>query len=597
MDDSLARVRSATDIVQLISRTVALKRVGRKYLGLCPFHAEKTPSFNVDPEKGYFHCFGCKASGSAFDFVMKRDNLDFREALELLAREARIELPRSGQSKEQASQRQQLLDAQSAASKFFRKLFLTDSRGKPAREYMTKRGFTDATLDQFRVGFAPESWDAFLSSPEAKPFDPSLLQQAGLLKKRENADGFYDTFRDRVMFPIRDETGKTVAFGGRILPGSDNPAKYLNSPETPVFSKSRTAFGIDLARPKIVETRVVAVVEGYTDVMMAHQFGVSNVVSVLGTALTEHHVSLLKRFADKIVLLFDADAAGSGAADRSLELYLAQPIEIGVATLPEGKDPDEVLLEQGAPAFEAIIKSATPALDYVWNRLNRQYVEHENDLTGQQKALEELIGRLASARQSGVVDPLRWTAFLARVSKFTRVPTEDLMQRVARQRRTAKPVFRSAEAKPQGASMSADRPTDVPIDIPVTVPDAAIKAYRWVIGAILLEPSRWTDVQQSVSLSDFGHPTYHRLAEVLWDAYRNEGAISLVEVLDLLNDELKPLAVESATEVEHRDVSRLIADAITYLSSHRQQDVGRNQTDAEPDLLQLMKRKPDLRRH
>jgi DNA primase len=368
VSDAKQLVLAATDIVQLIGRTVGLRKRGKDYVGLCPFHQEKSPSFAVNPEKQVFYCYGCKKGGNAIQFVMDRDRVEFRDALKILADEARIELPSFG-NKEKHGERLQLLDAQLAAQKVFRRLLLLDSRGKPAREYLRKRGFTDATLDAFAVGYAADAWDVLATAPEMKNFAPPMLAGAGLLKAREQGNGFYDTFRDRVMFPIRDETGKTIAFGGRVLPGSDNPAKYLNSPETPLFSKSRCAYGIDQARQRIVETRTAVIVEGYTDVLMAHQYDVKNVVSVLGTALTEQHVSLLRRFADRIVLLFDADTAGAGAADRSLELFLTQPIEIAIATLPEGRDPDEVLLEQGKPGFEGVIARATPALEYLWARL------------------------------------------------------------------------------------------------------------------------------------------------------------------------------------------------------------------------------------
>ena len=200
-----------------------------------------------------------------------------------------------------------------------------------------------------------------------------MLAAAGLVKTRDSGNGFYDTFRNRLMFPIRDENGRVIAFGGRVMPGSEDPAKYLNSPETPLFSKSRCVFGLDLARQKIVETRTVAVVEGYTDVVMAHQYGATNVVSPLGTAMTEQHVQILRRFADRIVLLFDADTAGDTAVNRAVELFLTQPVEIAIASMPEGVDPDEFLLAHGLAAFEKVLTDAADALTYKWKQLVRQF--------------------------------------------------------------------------------------------------------------------------------------------------------------------------------------------------------------------------------
>ena len=235
-----------------------------------------------------------------------------------------------------------------------------------------------------------------------KKFGPALLHRAGLVKQRdpEKGDGYYDTFRNRLMFPIRDEAGRVIAFGGRVMPGSDDKAKYLNSPETPLFHKSRCIYGIDLARQKIVETRTVAVVEGYTDVMMAHQFGCANVVSVLGTALTADHVSILKRYADKIVLVFDPDEAGDVAVNRALELFLSAEVEVAVATIPNDRDPDEYLLAEGAAAWDRLISAATDALAFKWKQLAKRYAGSD-DITGRQKAVREYLDLIASARGSG----------------------------------------------------------------------------------------------------------------------------------------------------------------------------------------------------
>ena len=396
-EDSKARILAATDIVQLIGQSVALKRRGKDYVGLCPFHQEKTPSFKVDPGRQYFYCFGCKAGGGAIDFVMKRDRVDFLDALRLLAERAGIEMPRyggsGGASREKISERQQLLEACSSACALFEKLLSHPEQGKAARNYLESRGFDAESIRRFQIGFAPESWDTILRSPIARKFPAGLLQQAGLIKSRDNASGYYDTFRNRVMFPIRDVEGRVIAFGGRTMPGSEDPApseaqvaKYLNSPETPLFSKSNCVFGLDLARQRIVETRTVAVVEGYTDVVMAHQFGVSNVVSILGTAMTEQHVRLLRRFADRIVLLFDADEAGETAVNRAVELFMTQPVDFAVASMPDGTDPDEFLMERGAEAFTKLINEAPSVLVFLVKQFKRRWLAGEGNIPEQRSS-------------------------------------------------------------------------------------------------------------------------------------------------------------------------------------------------------------------
>jgi len=369
--DNKAQVLAATDIVELVGQTVSLKRRGKDFVGLCPFHQEKSPSFSVSPAKQMFYCYGCKEGGNAIDFVIKRDRIEFIEALRVLADRAGIELARFAGKQEDKGLRQLLLDAQSAAGSLFEKWLNDAVTGKAARDYLTSRGFNAESIQRFQIGFAPQAWDSLLRSPVMKKYEPGLLLQAGLVKSRGGVEGgggngHYDTFRNRLMFPIRDETGRIIAFGGRVMPGSEDPAKYLNSPETPLFSKSKAIYGIDLARQKIVETRTVAVVEGYTDVVMAHQFGASNVVSILGTAMTEQHVAILRRFADRIVLLFDADTAGDLAVNRAVELFLTQPIEIAIASMPEGVDPDEYLLEHGADGFAKLLSDASDALTYKW---------------------------------------------------------------------------------------------------------------------------------------------------------------------------------------------------------------------------------------
>ncbi|MBC7783282.1 MAG: DNA primase [Burkholderiales bacterium] len=559
--DGKTLVLGAADLVQLIGQTVALKKRGSSFIGLCPFHSEKTPSFHVHPDRGYFHCFGCKASGNAIDFVMKRDRLEFFEAMQVLAQQYNIELPKSGTSRESTGLRQLLLDAHSHATTYFEQNLAHPSLGKPAREYLKSRGFEDETIKRFRIGLASQSWDGLLGSPLMTKFSPETLHQAGLAKAREGATGFYDTFRDRIIFPIRDEAGRVIAFGGRVMPGSDNPAKYLNSPETPLFSKSKVCFGLDLGRQRVVETKTVAIVEGYTDVVMAHQFGASNVVSVLGTALTEPHVALLRRFADRIVLLFDGDAAGDLAVDRALQLFLTQPIEIAIATLPGGMDPDEYLLKNGTAAFDDLLKNAEDALSFQWRQLFKKLVSNESDLTGRSKAIEAYLERLAAARTGGPVDPIRWGSILARVSKFTDIPTEQLNRRF----RARKPL-----ASPRGG-FDANRPKNPAPDAP-RIPGARQQAERWVLGCLLHLPDAWQSVQQVIDYTEFTVEDIRPLAEWYWAYQRNEGQPLLAELAALLDSEsLKSVAIGLANEVETmNNLQQTLAEAVQFVQREKE---------------------------
>ena len=566
--DGKTLVLQAADLVQVIGETVSLKKRGRSWIGLCPFHNEKTPSFHVHPDNGYYYCFGCKATGNAIDFVMQRDRMEFGDALRQLADKYSIELPKLGSSREGAGVKQLLLDSCSAAASYFEQNLWNDVTGKPARDYLYKRGFNDETIKRFRIGVAIDAWDELMRSPLVKKFTPEQLHQAGLLKQREGENGFYDTFRHRLMFPIRDETGRVIAFGGRVMPGNDSPAKYLNSPETPLFSKSRVCYGLDLGRQRVVETKTVAVVEGYTDVVMAHQYGATNVISVLGTALTEQHVNLLRRFADRIVLLFDGDAAGDLAVERALQLFLTQPIEIAIATLPDGQDPDEYLLQNGQVAFDALLANAEDALSFQWRQLFAQLSRNENDLTGRSKAVEAYLDRLSKARSGGPVDPIRWGSILARVSKFTEIPTEDLNRRFKMSRRPQSRVQASAQTSDVGGETASGNNAAPVKRGPI---NARRQAERWILGALLHAPHEWSVVQQVLDCADFMSDDLRPFAEWYWQYQRNEGEPALKDLAGLLDHaDLKSVAFELANEMElMNNHPQTLTDCLQFMVNER----------------------------
>jgi DNA primase len=598
--DAKTQVLQAVDVVELIGHAVKLKRRGKDYVGLCPFHQEKTPSFHVKPDKQFFICYGCKAAGNAIDFVIRRDRVEFIEALKILAKHAGIDLPRFGGSKEKTGERQLLLEAHSTAATLFEKLLGHPQDGKAARDYLRARGFADETLRRFRIGLAPDSWDWLLKHEAMKKFAPSLLQQAGLVKPRENGTGHYDTFRNRIIFPIRDESGRIIAFGGRVMPGSEDPAKYLNSPETPLFSKSKSIFGLDLARQSIVESRTVAIVEGYTDVLMAHQHGATNVVSILGTALTEQHVATLRRFADRIVLLFDPDTAGEAAVNRAVELFLTQPVEIAIGAVPDGLDPDEFLIKNGPEGLKNVLEASQDALTYTWKRLVRE-LGAQSSLTGQKNAVTRYLEVLAAARGSGPIDPIRWGASLTRVSRLTEIPVQELHRRFKMKR----PQQR--QARSNGPAGEAAAPPSIP-----GFENADARAEKWLLGVLLAEPQRWHDVQQHVAPQDLTDEQRVHLAELYWQHQRDEGEPIFNEFLGALESpELRALAVELVDAIEQLDTEQALRDAIAHLAQVKRR---RNEMElmaqlrrtsvqtSEDEQIQLLKqlqeqvRQPDLRR-
>jgi DNA primase len=385
--DVTDEIRRRINILEVVAPHVTLRRAGRSYKGLCPFHSEKTPSFTVDPERGFFYCFGCHAGGDAFDFVMRIGSLSFREALQELAGRTGVRLPQVPADEHHPGERERLLRAAAEAEAWFRAQLAADA-GEAARRYLAERGVDPRTREVFRLGWAAAGWDGLLRSLGARGFEASVLEQAGLVTPRSGGDGYYDALRERVVFPIHDLQGRPVAFGGRAL--GDGAPKYLNTRESPIFVKGKTLYAIDAARQAIRDAGEAVVVEGYMDAVSCHQFGIHNAVASLGTALTPDQVLLLKRFAASVVLVYDADAAGIQAAERGLGVFqgglsaglaaeharssdaFAMPaalfdraeLPVRVAVLPGGTDPDAYLRQHGAEAFRRLLAEAQPIFQY-----------------------------------------------------------------------------------------------------------------------------------------------------------------------------------------------------------------------------------------
>jgi DNA primase len=374
----LEEIRSRVDLIDLVGQFVNLKRSGENWKALCPFHAEKTPSFMVNPKKGIFHCFGCGVGGDAFGFLMRQDRLSFPEAVRALAQQAGVALP-TERAGEPAGRTEALYRAMGLAAEFYQDALWSRPEGEGARRYLATRGIVPETARRFGLGYAPEGWDHLLAFMKSRTVGEEQLVQAGLILPRQSGPGWYDRFRGRLLFPIRDVQGRVIAFGGRAL-GTEEP-KYLNSPETPLYVKGQTLYALDLAKTAIREKSRALIVEGYVDCLMAHQHGFPETVAALGTAFTPAQLGLLRRYADEIVTFFDADAAGRKAAERAEELLepgeaLAWAVNrsgtlrasggprLKVALLPAGHDPDTFLRSEGPRAFAEKIDGARSLLAY-----------------------------------------------------------------------------------------------------------------------------------------------------------------------------------------------------------------------------------------
>jgi DNA primase len=425
-DDQVEEVRARSDIVEIVGEVVKLKKAGREYSGLCPFHDEKSPSFSVNPAKGVYHCFGCGASGDVFKFVQERMGLDFVEAIKHVAGRAGVPVRevRAGPSEEE-DPRRPLYEANAFAQKWFRDQLLDPAAGADAREYVKARGIDDDTAERFGLGYAPDEWRGLRDAAAAHGITDELLLQVGLLKQSERNPEPYDRFRGRLIFPIEAVGGRIIGFGGRII-GEGKP-KYLNSPETPIYHKGETLYGLHRARHAIRREEVALVVEGYMDVVALASAGFEHAVAPLGTSLTDDQARLIRRYTGKALLLYDSDRAGLKASFRSGDALLAQGVHPSVVSLPSGEDPDTLVRSEGAAGLQRYLDAAVDILD----RKIQILEEHDyfSSLDRRRDAVDKLLPTLRAA-----VDPALHDIYVGQVAEKTGVQRSTLEQELAKAR-------------------------------------------------------------------------------------------------------------------------------------------------------------------
>lgn len=361
--ETIELVRQRSDIVEIIGSYLPLQRAGAAYRALCPFHKEKTPSFFVHPARQIYHCFGCKAGGDVIRFVMEYEKFDFAAAVRMLAARAGVAVQIDERERAAESQREALLRLHEAAARFFEESLARDAGAAEARDYLARRRLDGDAARRFRIGWAPNAPDAMVAWGRSRGFDEALLEAGGLVARGER--GLYDRFRNRLMFPICDEQGRVIGFSGRVLPSDSSPAKYVNSPETPLFQKGRVLYALDKARRSIIDKRQAILCEGQIDCLRCHIAGLEHAVAAQGTAVTEDHARTLKRYADEVVVMLDADTAGQEAAIRTAQTLLAEGLAVRLASLPPGQDPDSLILQQGAAAVDAAVAAAEPTIEFV----------------------------------------------------------------------------------------------------------------------------------------------------------------------------------------------------------------------------------------
>lgn len=512
--DEVTRVREATDIVRVIGQYVSLKPKGREFIGLCPFHDDHRPSMSVVPSKQIFKCFSCGAGGNVFTFLQRARGMEFREALEHLAEQAGIELrPRGRRSEtdavdETAIPRRELVRANEIAQSFFRRILTHVEHGQAAREMIARRGISEAMVESFEIGATPDRWDGLLQTLRSKAIDTRAYVEVGLLKVGGDS-GLYDGFRNRVTFPIRDQAGRIVGFGGRTL--GDDPAKYLNSPESRLFDKSSVLYGLHQANRSIQSAGVAIVCEGYTDVIACHQAGFTNVVATLGTSLTRGHAALLRRLCGSVVLLFDGDEAGRKAADRAVDVFFAESLDVRIATLSsvtDAKDPDELLRrDRGRDTFERVIEEAKDLLEYRLGGLRASIARAGPGRAA--RLVEDELSRLVSLG-FGSLPPLRQQLVLRQMSRIVGVDEATLRKALPR-------------SKPAGSQVE------------VKVATRPMRTFDWALGCVLVEPSLHCGLLAEACPRSSGEADAARIVESI-EAAASAGRLTLEGVLDLIDD-------------------------------------------------------------
>jgi len=416
------QIRQVANIVDIASRYTTLKRRGKKYVGLCPFHSEKDPSFTVDDGKQLFHCFGCGAGGDVFTLIMEKENLSFPEALRTLAQRYNIPLPQQSKVSPQLRKlEEQLFKINEETLAFFKKNLFRASEGEKARDYLKKRGISEKTIQELKIGYALNSWDSLLSHFQAKGISPKLLEKGGLVIYNQKKSSYYDRFRGRVIFPIFDLTGKVVAFGGRTL--FDDDPKYLNSPDTPVYSKGKILYGLNFCKESIRERGEVVLVEGYTDFISVYQAGVTNAAASLGTSLTSEQALLALRFSPRMILSYDGDAAGRAASARAVSLCFEKGLQVKVLLLPQGIDPDNFIRKHGPDEYKSLIPKSVPGLKLLID----SFLQEKKDDSPEEKAK---VARHVLREIEKIPDSITRSEYLKKVSEELSIDEEALRRMI-----------------------------------------------------------------------------------------------------------------------------------------------------------------------
>ena len=578
-DDIIEEVRMKNDIVDVISQYVKLTRRGSSYFGLCPFHNEKTPSFSVTPAKQMYYCFGCGAGGNVYNFVMEYENYSFGEALSHLAERAGVELPKIEYSKEaraKAEKRATLLEINKKAAQYFYYQLRRDN-GKAAHDYLTGRGLSEETIRKFGLGYSDKYSDDLYKYLKSQNYTDELLRESGLFNVDER-QGMYDKFWNRVIFPIMDVNNRVIGFGGRVM--GDGKPKYLNSPETQIFDKSRNLYGLNIART--TRKNYLILCEGYMDVISMHQAGFTNAVASLGTALTSGHASLVKRYTQEVLLLYDSDEAGVKAALRAIPILREAGVNSRVVNLRPYKDPDEFIKAEGAQAFEKRLEAATDSFMFRVSIASGDF--SMDDPQGQNRFFERCAQYLLE-----LSDELERNLYIEAIVKEYRrygISVEDLRKRVNTLAMKGTPLEKRIQPKSGDSPMKKKE-------------SASDKSQKLMLTWLVTYPGIFDTVEKYLKPSDFVVPLYKEVAEMLWKQ-REEGDVNPARLMNAFTDSEEQREVASLFNAmihleTKEEQQRAFSDALLRIKQESLDEKNKNWDPTDMGALQeLVKAKKDL---
>ena len=522
-ENIIDQVQARSDIVEVISRYIPLAKAGRNFKAPCPFHHEKTPSFIVSPDKQIYHCFGCGAGGNVFSFLMKQENIEFPEAVEMLAEKAGIKLPRFGgaEKKELTSLANQLYKINEAAVSFFHE---TLNHSHQAKEYLASRGIGDETVKKFRIGYAPDGWEGLLGFFRKKGVDGALLEKAGLVISNEKG-GHYDRFRKRLIFPIFDLKDRVLGFGGRVLDSS--LPKYMNSPETYIYSKGRHLYGLNFSRDDIKRQGYALIVEGYLDFIIPYQAGAKNIIATLGTALTIDQVKLLKRFTGTVIMVYDPDEAGEAASLRNMDLFIGEGVNVYIAELPKGLDPDGYIRKFGTDDFIKLTKSSKNLFEYKLYKLSSRF--DSKSAHGKAAIAGEMLPTLSRIENA--------------------VLRSNLIKKLAERLAVDEEAIRTElkKVKPDGARSYS---------VTVTEAKKDSKSAEKMILALLLEGESFIRrAKEALAPEEFRDSTVRDIVKAVYDLSKSEKGVTAVRLMNHFdnNEDATDLLSEAVTILETLD--------------------------------------------